>query len=171
MLKPGDKAPPLELPLTIQARFNLADQNPKAFTMLVFYRGSHCPICRKYLEELADKLWDFSDEGVNAFTVSMDDQERACKIDADWNTRDVPLAYDLTEDQARQWDLFISSKREGSNEPDRFSEPAIYLINPDGTVYYKQLQSAPFARAPLDQILEAVRFIKSNDYPARGTAT
>ena len=100
MLKPGDKAPALELPLTIRARFNLSDQNPDAFTMLVFYRGSHCPICKSYLEELATKLHDFSEIGVNVFAVSMDDEERAGKVDAEWESGDVPLVYDLSEQLA-----------------------------------------------------------------------
>ncbi len=53
MLKPGQNAPAFELPLTIDAKFELADQNPEHFTMLVFYRGKHCPICKGQLEELA----------------------------------------------------------------------------------------------------------------------
>ena len=55
MLKPGDTAPDIDLPLTIDARFKLSDQSPEQFTMLVFYRGKHCPICKKYLTEIGSR--------------------------------------------------------------------------------------------------------------------
>ncbi len=171
MLKPGQKVPELDLPLTIDARYELSKQHPDAFTMIVFYRGKHCPICKKYLGQLAKHLRDFADRGVNVVSVSMDDKERACVIDQEWDTGDVPLAYDMSEETAREWGLYISEKREGSDEPEKFSEPALFLIRPDGTLYFASVQNAPFSRPPLDQLLEAVDFIKKNDYPARGTLT
>ena len=39
-LIPGQTVPDLDLPLTIDARFELSKQQPEAFTMLVFYRAS-----------------------------------------------------------------------------------------------------------------------------------
>ncbi|MGB7370934.1 peroxiredoxin-like family protein [Erythrobacter sp.] len=171
MLKPGQKVPELDLPLTIDARYELSQQDPEKFTLVVFYRGKHCPICKKYLGELSKHLWDFSSRGVNVVSVSMDDKERACVIDKEWDTGDVPLAYDLSEEKAREWGLYISEKREGSDEPDKFSEPAVFLVRPDGTLYYASVQNAPFARPPLDELLEAIDFIGKKDYPARGTLT
>ena len=55
MLKPGDTAPDIDLPLTIDARFKLSDQSPEQFTMLVFYRGKHCPVCKNYLTEIGSR--------------------------------------------------------------------------------------------------------------------
>ena len=46
----------VDLPLTIDARFELSKQSPDSFTMLVFYRGKHCPICTRYLGELNEAL-------------------------------------------------------------------------------------------------------------------
>jgi peroxiredoxin len=58
MLVPGEPVPGLELPLTIAAGFDLARQKPRHFTVLVFYRGSHCPISRRDLEEIGARLED-----------------------------------------------------------------------------------------------------------------
>ncbi|MXO85316.1 redoxin domain-containing protein [Altererythrobacter aurantiacus] len=171
MLKPGDKVPTLELPLTIDAKFVLADQDPDSFTMLVFYRGKHCPVCKRYLTELAGKLDDFTKAGVNTFTVSMDDEDRAMTIDREWDTGDVPLAYDLSEEKAREWGLFISEGRPDSEEPAKFSEPGLFLVKPDGTLYFSVVQSGPFTRPPLDELVEAIQFVTEKDYPARGTLT
>ena len=171
MLKPGDTAPDIDLPLTIDARFKLSDQSPEQFTLLVFYRGKHCPICKKYLPEIGSRLREITDRGVNVFAVSMDDEDRAMVVDREWDTGDLPLVYDLSEDMAREWGLFISSKREGSEEPDTFSEPGLFLIRPDRTVYFVQVQSAPFTRPDLDQLMDGLDIIKKNDYPPRGMAT
>jgi peroxiredoxin len=32
--------------------WELSEQKPENFTLIVFYRGAHCPICRKQLQEL-----------------------------------------------------------------------------------------------------------------------
>ena len=171
MLKPGSTAPDIDLPLTIEARFKLSDQTPDAFTMLVFYRGKHCPICRNYLEELGGRLSDFTDRGINVFAISMDDEDRAMVVDEEWETHDLPLDYGLPEDQARVWGLYISEKREGSEEPDVFSEPGLFLLKPDRTVYFAVTQSMPFTRPSLDQLLKGIDIAMEKDYPARGTLT
>ncbi|RPF70272.1 peroxiredoxin-like family protein [Aurantiacibacter spongiae] len=171
MLKPNQPAPAIDLPLTIQAKFVLADQSPDLFTWLIFYRGRHCPVCKSYLEEIGSRLDEITGAGLSPFAISMDDKDRAMTVDSDWKTGDLPLVYDLSEDKAREYGLYISQKREGTDEPDVFSEPGMFLIRPDGTVYMAQVQSAPFTRPSIDQLLDGVKVIKDKDYPARGTRT
>lgn len=81
MLIPNASVPDLDLPLTNSARFELSKQHPEAFTMLVFYRGQHCPICKKYLTELGSKLSKFTERGINVVAVSMDSPDRAAVSD------------------------------------------------------------------------------------------
>lgn len=171
MLIPGKPVPDLDLPLTIDARFELSKQSPDAFTMLVFYRGKHCPICKKYLEELGSKLSKFTEKGINVFAVSMDSPERAAVAHEEWATADLPLAHSMSEDKAREWGLYISEKREGSEEPETFSEPGLFLVKPDGTLHFAVVQNAPFTRPDLDDLLSGLTFTLENDYPTRGTLT
>ena len=171
MLKPGQPVPALDLPLTIEARFELEKQKPENFTMLVFYRGKHCPICRKYLTELGGKLHKFTDKGINAFAISMDSPERAAVSHEEWDTHDLPLAHSLSEDKAREFGLYISEKREGSEEPDVFSEPGLFVVKPDGTLHFAVVQNAPFTRPDLDDLLEGLMFTIEKNYPTRGTLT
>ena len=171
MLIPDNRVPELDLPLTIKARFVLADQSPELFTMLVFYRGRHCPLCRKFLEEIGSRMDEITEAGLQPFAISMDSPERAQVAHDEWKTHDLPLAHSLTEEQAREWGLYISTRREDSEEPDRFSEPGLFLVRPDGRLYMAQVQSAPFTRPSIDQLLQGMRAVKKLDYPARGTAT
>ena len=171
MLKPGQTVPDLELPLTIDARFQLSAQQPDAFTMLVFYRGKHCPICKRYLTELGGRLDDFTRRGINVFAISMDSEERAQVTHSEWDTGDLPIAWNLSEDAAREWGLYISQKREESDEPATFSEPGLFLIRPDRTLYFAVTQNAPFTRPPLDELLTGIDYVLENGYPVRGTLT
>ena len=171
MLKPGQTVPDLELPLTIDARFQLSAQQPDAFTMLVFYRGKHCPICKRYLTELGGRLDDFTGRGINVFAISMDSEERAQVVHSEWDTGDLPIAWNLSQDAAREWGLYISQKREDSDEPATFSEPGLFLIRPDRTLYFAVTQNAPFTRPPLDELLTGVDYVLENGYPVRGTLT
>ncbi|MFL0356590.1 peroxiredoxin-like family protein [Erythrobacter sp. GH1-10] len=169
MIKPGSEVPSLDLPLTIGAQYDLAKQNPDHFTAVVFYRGKHCPICKGYLKQWSEKLDDFTRLGINVVAVSMDDKDRAMVVDEEWETGDVPLAYGMSEDTAREWGLYISEKRPDSDEPDIFSEPGLFLVRPDGTLYFANVQNAPFTRPPLDELLQGLDFVIDKDYPTRGT--
>ena len=53
---PRKDAPQLSVQTTKGVRWNLEDEKPENFTMLVFYRGIHCPVCKKYLTELNSKI-------------------------------------------------------------------------------------------------------------------
>ena len=51
-LLPDTQAPNLNLKLVGGGEWNLSDQKPSSFTMVIFYRGLHCPVCKNYLTKL-----------------------------------------------------------------------------------------------------------------------
>lgn len=87
----------------------------------------------------------------------------------EWKIEKVPLAYGLTEAQMREWGLFVS-RAINDDEPAVFNEPAVFLIAPDGNVYYEAILSMPVGRPQLDDLLGGIDFWMANDYPARGEA-
>lgn len=56
----------------------------------------------------------------------------------------------------------------GIEEPSLFSEPGVFLIRPDQSVYWLSVQSMPFARPNFAEMVQALDFVIKNDYPARG---
>ncbi|MEP5254185.1 MAG: redoxin domain-containing protein [Winogradskyella arenosi] len=168
MLKPRQKTPDLNINLTNGMEWTLSKQDPEAFTMVVVYRGLHCPVCKKYLEELQTKLSKFEDLGVNVVAMSSDTKEIALKTAEEWDIGDVPLGYEFSIEEARDWGLFISK---GINdEPETFIEPGLFVIKPNQELYCASLQTMPFARPGLDDIINAIKFVLNKDYPARGEA-
>jgi len=171
VLKPRWAVPELEVS-TLKGPWSLSAQSPEHFTMLVFYRGLHCPICAKYLAELEKLADDFAAAGVNVLALSSDEKSRAQQASDDWGLSKVNLGYELSVEQARAWGLHRSAGRGktsiGIEEPAEFSEPGLFLVRPDGTLYWSQISTMPFARAHFKEILGALSFAIANDYPARG---
>ncbi len=166
---PGSAAPSLNLPLAGGGTYDLAAQSPDAATMVIFYRGLHCPVCEIYLTKVKEKATAFADAGMPIVLVSMDGQDRAEKAKADWDLDELPVAYGLTEEQARAWGLYISTSIK-EVEPHVFCEPGSFWVKPDGTLYLIDIASMPFARPDLDILLGRVPAI-GNGYPPRGTST
>ncbi|MEM7505699.1 MAG: peroxiredoxin-like family protein [Pseudomonadota bacterium] len=168
---PREKAPALSFPLLSGGTWTLAERNPQNFTIVVFYRGHHCPICKTYMQEIEALLPQAAEQGIDVVTVSMDSQERAEATHAEVATEKLAIGYGLAEADARAWDLYISSARAGSKEPEVFAEPGLFVIRPDGTVFFAQTQSAPFTRPDFGKLLGGLKFVVENDYPARGDLT
>lgn len=171
-LIPGQLVPPLKIDLAGGGTFKLDEERPANFTLLMFYRGLHCPICKTQLRELETKLGEFDKRGVAVVAVSSDTRERAEETKRSWGLTKLRLAYGLDLASARRWGLFISAGRgmtsTGVEEPARFSEPALYLIKPDGTLYFGSVQTMPFARPHFSDILMAIDYVLKHNYPARG---
>lgn len=172
MIKPRQPAPALEVDLLDGGRWSLAEQSPEAFTLVVVYRGLHCPICSTYLADLNNRVAAFRERGVEPIAISSDPRDRAEQAREKWGLDQVPVAYGLSLEAARDWGLFISSGRgrtsAGVEEPERFPEPGLFLVKPDGTLYAGAIQTMPFARPSFADLIKAVDFVKDRDYPARG---
>ncbi|REG86177.1 redoxin domain-containing protein [Winogradskyella sediminis] len=168
MIKPRQQTPDLTVNLVNGTEWTLSKQQPENFTLVIVYRGLHCPVCKKYLEKLQPKLSEFKDLGVNVVAVSSDTKATAEQTYKEWDIDDVPLGYEFSIEEAREWGLFISKGIK--DEPDTFIEPGLFVIKPNQELYCASLQTMPFARPELDDIIKAIKFVLDKDYPARGEA-
>lgn len=171
-LMPRQPVPELEVGLAEGGTWRLADQKPKTFTMIVFYRGLHCPICSRQLREIEDLLPDFEKRGVEPIAISSDTEEAAEKTKVDWMLDDLKVGYGLDFTTARRWGLYISQGMPkpppSLPEPALFTEPGLFLVRPDGTLYFASVQTMPFARPSMQAILAGIDYVLAKHYPARG---
>ena len=171
-LIPRQPVPELEIDTLDEGVWQLGERNPEHFTLVVFYRGWHCPICGPYLRDLDRKLPEFSQRGVDVIAISNDDRTRAQAAREGWKIKQLTLGFGMSIDEGRQWGLFVSSgigkTSVGIGEPELFFEPGLFLVRADGTLYFSTVQAMPFARPGFDDILKALDVIISRNYPARG---
>lgn len=172
MLIPRQLVPTLSVETLGHGRFDLWEAEPERFTLVCFYRGLHCPICANYLKELERLTPDFASRGVETIAVSSDGAERAGEMGRKIGADRLRIGYGLALETAREWGLYISASRGktsiGIEEPALFSEPGIFLVRPDRTLYYLSVQSMPFVRPNCAEMVAALDFVIKNDYPARG---
>lgn len=169
---PRQAAPALQVPTLAGTSFELASEKPARFTLVAFYRGLHCPICANYLKELERLTPAFAERGVTTIAISADDLARAQAMAEKIGASQLRIGYGLPLDVARQWGLYLSSGRGktsiGIEEPALFSEPGVFLLRPDQTIYYLSVQSMPFVRPNFAEMVQALDFVIKNNYPARG---
>ncbi len=171
VLKPREPVPALAVD-TLDGSWSLAEQKPDNFTLVVFYRGLHCPICSKYIGEMNKMVDDFGEIGVGMIALSQDTRERAAQAREDWGLENLEVGYGATLEHVRDWGLHRSAGRGktsiGIEEPAEFNEPGIFIVRPDQTLYWSQVSTMPFARPHFREILGALKFALEKDYPARG---
>ena len=168
-VRPRQPAPELDLPLVGGGSVRLADRHPQHFTMIVFFRGLHCPVCHAQLHELDRRMDEFAARGIEVVAVTAETRERAQTLRDEWQLQQLPVAYGLTEGSMREWGLFVSQGINDS-EPPLFNEPGLFLVKPDGTVYYEAVLSMPVGRPRVDDLLGGIDYWTRVGYPARGEA-
>jgi peroxiredoxin len=172
MLLPRQKTPELKLPLVGGGEFDLSQSGSERGTILTFYRGLHCPVCATYLKELDKLTPEFAKRGISTLGISSDTAERAKDMADKIESKSLRIAHSLPLETAREWGLYISTSRGktsiGIEEPARFSEPGLFLVNADQTLYYMSVQTMPFVRPHFSELLAAVDFSIEKSYPARG---
>ena len=92
------------------------------------------------------------DTGMEAMIVS-------AKVEAE-----IALLDSAEERQAFLQDL-------GIEEPALFSEPGLFMVTPEQTLYYGSVQTMPFVRPHFSELVGALDFAIKNNYPARGEYT
>lgn len=172
---PGDTMPAIDARLAGGGRWALAQEKPAKLALLAFYRGAFCPICRTWLADLERLVPEFEKRGVSVIALSCDREEGAEKALKDWGLMRLRVGYKLDVEDARRAGLYISEGRglnpsTGLKEPMLFAEPALLLVKPEGELYAAWIQSTPYARVHLAEVLTAVdNFIAHNIPEPRGS--
>ena len=102
--------------------------------MVVVYRGRHCPLCTKYLNQLETLREALRETGVDLIAVSGDSAEQLAEH-RDRLKVSFPLAHGLTEAQMREMGLYVSLPRSPQETDHNFAEPGVFVINENDTLH------------------------------------
>ncbi|MEM1235798.1 MAG: peroxiredoxin-like family protein [Pseudomonadota bacterium] len=175
MLIPRQKTPDLSVPTLDHGQFDLGSESNERGVVICFYRGLHCPICANYLTEFDKRAPDFGERGVGVLALSSDGEERTRAMADKIGSKNLRFGYDLSLSKAKEWGLYISTSRGktsiGIEEPALFSEPGLFMVSPDQSLYYGSVQTMPFVRPHFSELVGALDFAIKANYPARGEYT
>jgi peroxiredoxin len=175
MLIPRQKTPDLTVATLDHGTFDLSSEKSERGTVICFYRGLHCPICATYLKDLEKQTAAFAERGMATIAISSDDEGRTRSMAEKIEAKALRFGYGLSLAKAREWGLYISTSRGmtsiGIEEPALFSEPGLFMVKPDQTLYYASVQTMPFSRPHFSELVGALDFVIKANYPARGEYT
>ena len=138
--------------------------------LVVVYRGKHCPLCTRYLDELNTALSELNDIGIDVVAVSADPVKKAEEQIGQINP-DYAVGYDLSIEQMRVLGLYISNPRSNEETDRPFAEPGIFFVNKETRLQVVDISNAQLARPELKTLIMGLAFIcnPENNYPIRGT--
>ncbi|GAB3382212.1 redoxin domain-containing protein [Spongiibacter taiwanensis] len=170
-IQAGDSFPSIEVQDSQgQIRDLSKRENNSDWLMLVVYRGRHCPMCTRYLNNLEGYVNELADIGVKVAAVSGDS---AAQLQAHKESLDVsfPLYYSLTVAQMQQLGLYISNPRSEKETDHPFAEPGLFVVNEEGLIQVVDISNNPFVRPDPKVLTSGLKWIRdpSNNYPIRGT--
>ena len=165
-LAAGSQIPDIYFSLINGISIRLSEETSN-WTLLIVYRGLHCPICKDYAAKFENKLPKLKDFNTQLTLISADPKDKATEFAEELNLKSK-IGYGLTIDQMRKLGLYLSEPR--PNEVDYiFPEPGLFLINPKDKIHIIETSNAPFVRPDIDLILRGINHIQENNYPIRGT--
>ena len=164
---PGQKTPSLILDTIDNKEWSLESNFNRTKSLIIFYRGLHCPVCSDFLKLIDTQILDYKKSNTEVIAVSMDNKDKALKAKNDWNLTNLNLAYGLSEDKAREWNLYISNSIKEA-ESDVFCEPGLFVIKEDGSLYIVNTSNMPWARPDVSSLPAKLLFAEEKQYPVRG---
>jgi len=172
---PDDTMPAIDAELAGGGNWHIAQEQPENLSLLVFYCGLQCPICRKWLGELERLLPQFERLGVSAIALSTDTRERAERTKREWDLTNLRIGYGVEPEDARKAGVYLSegggTTPSGFEEMTLYTEPAVLAVKPDGTLYMAWTQSGPHARPHMGEVLSAIEGALAHGLPPpRGSA-
>ncbi|MBY6190064.1 peroxiredoxin family protein [Microbulbifer agarilyticus] len=170
-LRAGDTFPSLEAVKLDGSSVTLGKPQGGATWQAVFvYRGKHCPLCTKYLNELETFKQAFQDADVDILAVSADSKEQL-EQHLEKVQVSFPVAYGLTEEQMKALGLYISIPRSEQETDHNFAEPGLFVVNEEGNLHVVDISNNPFVRPELGALTRGLAWIRDpdNHYPIRGT--
>ncbi len=143
----GDLAPDFSLKEKDGSQWKLSEQRGKTIVLL-FYPGDNTPVCTRQLCSVRDNWANYRETGAEVVGISTDTAESHAKFAAQYN---LPLR--LLADSEGQVTQVYDVK---SWLPNR-SARAVFVIDKQGVIRYRKVQSLSIIRPKDDDIFQAIR--------------
>lgn len=170
-LQPGQHFPPFTVGRLGGGELTIGTPTAGSnWTLLVIYRGLHCPLCTRHLIELNGAYDDLQSLGVDVIAVSADTSEKAAQQLHDIQPM-FAVGHDLSIEQMQALGLYISAPRSQAETDRPFSEPGVFVVDQHGVLQIIDTSNAPFARPEVKTLVSGLQFIRNpdNNYPIRGS--
>lgn len=166
VIKPADPFPPIEFKMMSGETERLSD-NTGRWTVLVVYRGDHCPRCKTYVARLHELAAAYAEREVDLRLASMD-PENVARRTIEENGWTLPVAHSLSVAECQQLSVYLTDHEDGAELSGPYAEPGLYLINPEGLTQVIATSNSPSVRPDLEVVLDGIIGTQDRNLPIRG---
>lgn len=129
--------------------------------LIIFFRGSWCPVCVSDLKSLQESKSYFDEKNVHLLTISTDKKEDLKKM-AEENDFTFPVLADEEQEALKAYDVFYHGEEAPYEDHGVHGEPAYFLIDENGKILYQQRQTSPFGRPSVTELRKIVQYVTKN---------
>ena len=170
----GETFPTIELSTSTGTKTNLlsaahSKDTSDKWALVIVYRGYHCPICLKYLNNLEKYTKRLQALNIDVISVSADSPQQLDKFREKGLQVSFPILTGLSVAHMKSLGLYISDPMSDSETDHVFAEPGLFLVNPKDETIMIDIANAPFIRPDLEQLVSGLEFFFKENYPVRGT--
>jgi peroxiredoxin len=142
------------------------------YKLVVIYRGAFCPFCQATMKDIQARIDDLKNAEIEeVIAISADKEDVAKKFAQDYGLT-FPVGYDLTVPQIREMGLYVSAPTNYIEQEQSFSEPGYFFLNPDNSIRYIDVASAPFGgRVNIDYLINGFGWVKEQERTRPGFKT
>ena len=165
----NSKAPDFKATDQYGTEIRLKDVLKDSFVVLIFYRGHWCPYCNKQLKKLEDSLQLIKDKGAKLIAVTPEKNEYISKT-IEKTKASYSLLYDKemkimkayavafevderTISRYKNADIDLATAN-GQKDKVYLPVPAVYIINKEGTIFFRYFDADYKKQPAVKDILE-----------------
>lgn len=147
VLRVGDKAPDFAMPDVLTGETVRSADLLGSPVLLYFARGTWCPTCRRWMDQMAKRLPELDKRGVRLVAVVA---QRAASAAADLKSAPYPFPVlaDATRTVVKQYGVYVRANFESIN----IARPSTFVLDARGVVRFMHVASIQFEFASWDDI-------------------
>ena len=151
ILKVGDKAPEFALPDVLTGETVRSADLLGSPVLLYFARGTWCPTCRRWMDQMAKRLPELQERGVRVVAVVA---QRGASAGADLRTDPYPFPVlaDASRTVVKQYGVYVRANFESIN----IARPSTFVLDARGVVRFMHVASVQFEFAAWDDIFATI---------------
>ncbi len=146
----GDRAPDFTLPGNDGKTYSLNQFKDKKYVVLVFYPGDDISTCTKQLCDYRDGWGQFQQQDTFILGISTNDMKSHEKFATKYNFP-FPLLEDSSLTTCKAYDAMMLMGLL------RITKRAVYIIDKQGVIRYKYVETLPIFRRTKEEILSALK--------------
>lgn len=153
----GDKAPDFTL-LSFShteepKEYNLSSYKGKQNVLILFFPQAYTGVCTDEMCSISDNFNQFSGNGTEVLGISVDGTFVQKAFAKEKNIK-FPLLSDFNKEVIKKYDVVQAEFAHGMKN---VSQRAVFLIDKDGIVRYKEITENPGVQVNYDKLKEAIK--------------